>query len=72
LKEPEVRKALTKLAFADEWATSLRESHPDSKARSLALDTFEAEVSLLRREIGKALPGFDAFEGSKDAGFSWV
>lgn len=72
LKEPELKKALTKVAFTDEWAASLKESHPESEARTLALKTFKLEVSLLRREIGKILPGFDVLKSSKDVCFAWI
>lgn len=72
LMEPELRKALTKVAFADEWATSLTESHPESQARTSTVNTFNAELSLLRTEIGRVLPGYDTLIGSKAVGSPWI
>lgn len=62
---------LTKVAFAEEWASSLKESHPDSQGRTLALDTFHTEVAFLKRELGKVLPDLNCLPGSR-ADFSWV
>ena len=66
LQEPEVRKAVTKLAYAEEWATSLQESHPDSEARATTLAQFWKEVEVLRREVLRVAPGMqDIIEGGK-------
>lgn len=53
-----MRKALTKLAFAEEWANSLKDSHPDSDARGAALDNFEKERVLLHQVLGRAFPEY--------------
>ena len=62
--EPEMRKALTKVAFAKEWAKSLRDSHPDSDARAQALVNFEEERRLLLQVLGKVLPEFSLIQGN--------
>ena len=72
LREPEVRKALTKVAFANEWATSLRESHPDSEARNVALESFDAEVSFIRREIEAIFGGISSVESSRNERTAWI
>ena len=46
--EPEFRKGLAKLQYADAWAQSLRESHADSPARAAMLEDHWREVELLR------------------------
>lgn len=63
-KEPEVRKALTKLAFAEEWAASLRDSHPESDAREAALANFEKERTLLVQNLSKAFPELSQAPGA--------
>jgi hypothetical protein len=45
--EPEIRKGLAKLQYADAWAQSLRESHADSPARTAMLEDHWREVELL-------------------------
>lgn len=64
LSEPEMRKALTKLAFAKEWAQSLMDSHPDTEARSTALHNFEKERQQLESALGKVLPEFSLIRGN--------
>ena len=59
-----MRKALTKLAFADEWAASLMDSHPDTEARTTALDNFEKERHMLQNALGKVLPEFSLIRGN--------
>lgn len=56
LKEPELRKALTKLAYADEWAKSLQDSHPDTEARAIALENFERERKILFEAVARVFP----------------
>ncbi len=59
-----MRKALTKLAFAEEWAQSLMDSHPETDARTIALDNFEKERQLLQGALGKVLPEFSLIKGN--------
>ena len=65
LKEPELRKALTKLAFADEWLASLKDSHPDTDARATALENFEKERHILLNAVAKVFPDTASLLGSE-------
>lgn len=56
LLEPEVCKAISKLAWADEWAQSLQQSHPDTEQRRASVDTFWREVELLQQAFSQSLP----------------
>ena len=49
--EPEVRKAMAKLHYADAWAQSLEESHAASAERERLLDNHWREVGLLRGAV---------------------
>lgn len=50
--QPEVRKCLTKLAHAEEWRESIKESHPESAARDDLLASFDTDTALLRKVLG--------------------
>ena len=46
--EPEFRKAMAKLQYADAWAHSLEESHAPGEDRDRLLENFWKEVGWLR------------------------
>lgn len=55
LLRPEIRKHVVKAALGGEWAKSIEESHPDSEARSIALQTHWREIDLLKSAIEPVL-----------------
>ena len=48
LLRPDVRHHLSKLLYADEWAKSIKESHPVSEALSVTLAKHWEDVSKIR------------------------
>lgn len=56
LGEPELRKCLAKLAYADEWIQSLEESHAASAARTHVIDSFRDELKFLQEQLGPVFP----------------
>jgi hypothetical protein len=46
---------MAKVRYAEEWARSLRESHPESHGRDLALEQFQWEVETLRKAFERVL-----------------
>ena len=56
LSSRNVRKHVMKALYADEWETSIRESHADSTERGRAIDTHREEVALIKRALGKYWP----------------
>jgi hypothetical protein len=55
LEQPEARKQLAKLRYADEWAQSLAESHPSTPALKLTQEQFWDEVRVLRSAFSGVL-----------------
>lgn len=51
LLRPDVRHHLSKLLYADEWATSIEESHPISEARSVTLAKHWEDVSKIKQAL---------------------
>ena len=56
LLAPGMRKHLTRLVHAEEWAASIAESHPDTPERTRALETHRREVDVIARAIGGRYP----------------
>lgn len=48
LSRPDVRHHLSKLLYADEWAESIQESHPESEAREVTLAKHWEDVAKLK------------------------
>ena len=46
-----MRQHLSKLLYADEWATSIEESHPVSKARSVTLAKHWEDVDKIKEAL---------------------
>lgn len=55
LLQPHVRRHACKLAYAQEWAESLSESHPRGPALDSALGQHWHEVGVIDRALGKYL-----------------
>lgn len=51
LLRPDLRRHLAKLLYADEWAESIRESHPDTPARGDAIGQHWREVDLIQSAL---------------------
>lgn len=51
LLRPDVRHHLSKLLYADDWATSIEESHPVSEARNVTLAKHWEDVSNLKQAL---------------------
>jgi hypothetical protein len=49
--QPHIRKHLLKLVYSDEWATSLKESHPEGPARDEVIQKHNKEVEVIRRAL---------------------
>ncbi|MEW5299680.1 MAG: hypothetical protein WDW36_002670 [Sanguina aurantia] len=56
LMAPHVRKHACKYVYRDEWAASLRESHPPSAARDTALEKHWQEVAIIKDALSRHLP----------------
>jgi hypothetical protein len=56
--QPQARRHLCKLVYADEWAQSLQESHPAGPALEAALAQHWQEVKVVDRALGGALVAF--------------
>lgn len=56
LQHPELRKHIQKLYYADEWAQSIVDSHPESAATSSMLEQFHQELDAVRRAMSQLLP----------------
>lgn len=56
LANQEFRRLLGKAVYADEWANSLVESHPDSTGRSLALEKHWKDVGIIQHVFRHVLP----------------
>ena len=65
LKEPDVRKSITKLVHAEEWKRSLHDSHPVSSARAQTTANFDQEIALLQQELGKFVPVVGELRGNQ-------
>ena len=60
LLHPSLRKHLTKVVLANEWANSIEGAHHDSESRAAALRTHWDEVQLISQVLGRNYPlGFD-------------
>lgn len=51
-----MRKHVCKLAYADEWAGSIQDSHPDSSARRATLDAHWKDVGIIRNALDGVAP----------------
>ena len=79
LAEPEARKQLGKLMLADEWAESLRQSHPGSEQRAACLEAFWHEVQFLKEQFGRVVPGGNVMawlqrelQGHQHSEYNWL
>ena len=57
LAEPEACKHLNKLEHSEEWAESIRQSHPDNEQCAACLQQFWLEINLLREKFDHVVPG---------------
>lgn len=62
--EPEFRKAMAKLQYADAWAQSLEESHAASAERDRLVESLWREVDLLRGAVHRL--GLESVQGVAD------
>ena len=51
LMQPHIRKHVQKLVYAEEWATSIAESHPDGPGRDAVIQKHWDEVEIIRRAL---------------------
>lgn len=56
LLHPSLRKHLTKVVLANEWANSIEGAHHDSESRAAALRTHWDEVQLISQVLGRNYP----------------
>lgn len=72
LVQPHLRKHLMRVVYAEEWAQSIAAAHPESPARTAALETHWKEVEVISRVLaGKYPKGLELIarvmaSGSKD------
>ncbi|KAG2445831.1 hypothetical protein HXX76_000435 [Chlamydomonas incerta] len=73
LMHPAVRQHVSKLAYAEEWARSLEESHGDSGSRAAMLEQHHKEVDIIRRSLAKYLPVVEQLtKGQVAAPMQWL
>lgn len=66
LQEPEARKYLSKILLADEWAESLKQSHPESEQQAANLQAFWQDIEFLKAQFNKVVPGGNVVHWLRD------
>lgn len=71
LENFEFRRLLAKAVYAQEWADSLVESHPDNEGRRLALEKHWKDVNIIKFVFRHILPRLEGVGTSKGKGINW-
>mmetsp|Transcript_3890 Transcript_3890/g.24641 ORF Transcript_3890/g.24641 Transcript_3890/m.24641 type:complete len:321 (-) Transcript_3890:2648-3610(-) len=71
LENLEFRRLLAKAVYAQEWADSLVESHPDNEGRQLALQKHWKDVNIIKFVFRHILPRLEELKRSKGKGLVW-
>lgn len=71
LENLEFRRLLAKAVYAQEWADSLVESHPDNEGRQLALQKHWKDVNIIKYVFRHILPRLEDSKSSSEKRFVW-
>ena len=65
---PDVRKHVCRLVYAEEWARSIEESHPEGQERDEVVQQHWHEVELIKRALSAYGATIEALTGAAAAG----
>ena len=68
LMRPDVRKHVCRLVYAEEWARSIEESHPEGQERDEVVQQHWHEVELIKRALSAYGATIEALTGAAAAG----